>query len=340
MWRITLDTNPEDCNATCIMCEEHSPYSDFIEKLYEKTGKRRRRMPLEWLEKIFTQAQHLGIKEIIPSTMGEPLIYKHFEKILGLCEAYDMKLNLTTNGTFPRKSVESWAEMIVPVTSDVKFSWNGATAETYERVMQGISFEKVLDHLKRFIQARDQHAMAGGNYCRVTLQLTFMEVNMHELSDMIRLAADLGVDRVKGHHLWAHFEEIKAQDFRRNEESVLRWNQIVTEALQAQDMYRLSNGRKVQLDNIYPLGLQDGQNKIPEAYACPFLDQELWISPTGKISPCCAPDTLRQQLGDFGNIKETSLKEVIESKAYQHLRKNYRKIPLCQSCNMRRAPIT
>jgi hypothetical protein len=26
-WRITFDTNPDDCNLSCIMCEEHSIYS-------------------------------------------------------------------------------------------------------------------------------------------------------------------------------------------------------------------------------------------------------------------------------------------------------------------------
>ena len=26
-WRITFDTNPDDCNLHCIMCEDHWPYS-------------------------------------------------------------------------------------------------------------------------------------------------------------------------------------------------------------------------------------------------------------------------------------------------------------------------
>ena len=75
-WRITIDTNPEDCNLKCIMCEEHSPYSNFIEELYKETGVKRRRMPFDWVVDIFEQAHQLGVKEIIPSTMGEPLLYK------------------------------------------------------------------------------------------------------------------------------------------------------------------------------------------------------------------------------------------------------------------------
>ena len=35
-WRVTIDTNPEDCNLKCIMCEEHSPYSNFMDTLYKE----------------------------------------------------------------------------------------------------------------------------------------------------------------------------------------------------------------------------------------------------------------------------------------------------------------
>jgi MoaA/NifB/PqqE/SkfB family radical SAM enzyme len=39
--------------------------------------------------------------------MGEPLLYEHFEGILELCRRYGVKLNLTTNGTFPRLGAEA-----------------------------------------------------------------------------------------------------------------------------------------------------------------------------------------------------------------------------------------
>jgi molybdenum cofactor biosynthesis enzyme MoaA len=137
LWRITIDTNPEDCNLKCIMCEEHSPYSDFIPTLFKETGVKRRRMKFETVEDIFLQAEKLGVKEIIPSTMGEPLLYKEFDKIFELAEKKNIKINLTTNGTFPKKTVEEWAKLIVPNTTDVKISWNGATKETSQKVMIG-----------------------------------------------------------------------------------------------------------------------------------------------------------------------------------------------------------
>lgn len=76
--------------------------------------------------------------------MGEPLLYKEFDKIFELSEQKNIKINLTTNGTFPKKSVEEWAKLIVPNTTDVKISWNGSTKETSEKVMTELTLKKQL----------------------------------------------------------------------------------------------------------------------------------------------------------------------------------------------------
>jgi len=335
LWRITLDTNPEDCNLSCTMCEEHSPFSKFIR---EKLNGKRRRMPKEWLESIFQQAKALGVKEIIPSTMGEPLLYKHFAYIVELCYKYGIKMNLTTNGTFPKtteKSVTEWAKLLVPITTDVKISWNGATAQTAQKIMLKINFDEAIANVREFIRIRNEHFKTTGYKCRVTFQLTFMQNNMHELADIIALAAKLDVDRVKGHQLWAHFDEIKDLSMKHSAESILQWNKYVEEAYKAQEKYRKHNGEKVILENIIPIELNESQ-EIPENYNCPFLGKELWISPTGKISPCCAPDEMRQTLGNFGNIENNTIESILNSDNYINLITHYKQIPLCKTCNMRK----
>lgn len=335
LWRITIDTNPEDCNLKCIMCEEHSPYSDFIPNLYQKTGIKRRRMPFEWVEQIFAQAKELGVKEIIPSTMGEPLLYKNFDRIFELSQQTGIKINLTTNGTFPKKSVVEWAMLIIPNTTDVKISWNGANAQTAKKIMLGIDFEQCVENVKQFVEVRNAIWEETGYFCRVSFQLTFMENNMHELADIIKLAASLDVDRVKGHQLWAHFDEIKALNFKRNPAAIQRWNNYVKAAYQARDTYLKPNGKKVLLENIIPINTQQNQ-MIPKDYVCPFLNKELWISATGKYSPCCAPDELRQSLGDFGNFEQKNIQSIMESDSYQNLLQHYKTLDLCKNCNMRK----
>jgi hypothetical protein len=135
--------------------------------------------------------------------------------------------------------------------------------------------------------------------------------------------------------LWAHFDEIKKLSFKTDSMSIARWNSIVEQAISARDKYRLPNGKKVLMENIEPLR-EDELTAVPEEYECPFLGKELWVSATGKVSPCCAPDNLRQSLGDFGNLNDTTLEQVVNSDRYLSLCADYKSRPLCQTCNMRK----
>ncbi len=339
IWRLTLDTNPEDCNLHCIMCEEHSPYSDFKEKLYKETGIKHRRMPKEWIESIFNEAKALGVQEIIPSTMGEPLLYKDIDLFFDLAKEYQIKINLTTNGTFPKKKAAEWAKMIIPVTSDTKISVNGATQTTAENIMTGLNFDKQMQNVREFVAFRNKYFQETGYYSRITFQLTFMQNNMHELPEIIKLAAEIGIDRIKGHHLWTHFDEIKDLSFKKDKESIDKWNKIVDKAIEAVEKYRKPDGSKILLEQINYL--QDNEPKeVPYEYECPFLEKELWVSATGKISPCCAPDEQRDSLGDFGYYPETKLTDVLKSETYLNLVKNYKEHPLCKVCVMRKPKVS
>ncbi|MEZ4300820.1 MAG: glycosyltransferase [Polyangiaceae bacterium] len=333
-WRITFDTNPDTCNLKCIMCEEHSPHSPL--QLRRKDADLPRRvMPFEIIERTVAECAPLGLREIIPSTMGEPLLYDDFERILELCRRYGVQLNLTTNGTFPRLGATEWARRIVPVTSDVKISWNGATRETQEAIMLGSRWEQVLDNARSFIAVRDAHAAEGDHRCRVTFQLTFLEANVAELADIVRLAISLGVDRVKGHHLWAHFDQIKGQSMRRDPESIRRWNEAVLAARAAAAEKALPNGRPVLLENIFLLGDHATEDLAPTGM-CPFLGQEAWVSALGRFDPCCAPDAQRRTLGEFGSLGDRSFLDIWNGDGYRELVATYRNRQLCLGCNMRK----
>lgn len=333
-WRITFDTNPDTCNLHCIMCEEHSPHS-LLQIQRKAEGRPRRLMPFDMIERVVADAAPHGLREIIPSTMGEPLLYEHFEEILELCHRHDVKLNLTTNGTFPRLGAKAWAQRLVPVTSDIKISWNGASKATHEAIMLGSRWERVVDNVRELVAVRDAHAAAGGNRCRITFQLTFLESNVRELADMVRLAIEVGVDRVKGHHLWAHFEAIQAESMRRSADAIARWNAAVLEAREAAAERPLPNGKHILLENIFLLDA-DATTDLAPGGPCPFLGQEAWVSAVGRFDPCCAPDAQRRSLGEFGNLHQQSFMEIWNGDAYRELAATYRKRRLCLGCNMRK----
>ncbi|CAF3945029.1 unnamed protein product [Rotaria sordida] len=345
--RITFDTNPDDCNFSCIMCEQHSEHSPH-QKARKEAKIRRRRMDFDIIKQVVAETASLGLQEIIPSTMGEPLMYRDtkgrtFEDIIKLCRDYNIKLNLTTNGSFfsPQgHSVTEWAHLLMPVLSDIKFSWNGSTKTTQELVMKNSKLDKQLKNLTEFIRIRDEYADKGDNRVSVTLQLTFMEINLPEIPEIVKLGISLGVDRIKGHHLWAHFKQIKDQNLRRSPESIHRWNQCVIECQNIARQYLLPTGKQIKLENFFELNEQSGPFTIHPQSVCPFLGKEAWINHSGRFDPCCAPDQERLSLGSFGNVQNSNetLMKIWTSDAYKNLINNYTKYSLCQNCNMRKPP--
>jgi len=111
----------------------------------------------------------LGLKEIIPSTIGEPFLYSHFDDFLNLAKKHSLKVNLTTNGTFSKE----WIPKLLPVLSDIKFS-----------AMHG----KIPQSIFEFIE------IAKG-ICTITIQAT---LDKNDKLDEI----PKGVDRVKINEPW------------------------------------------------------------------------------------------------------------------------------------------
>ena len=64
-------------------------------------------MDLKIIEQVIDEMAPIGLMEVIPSTMGEPLLYNHFDEIIDLCRKFSIKLNVTTNGTWVKKSPAS-----------------------------------------------------------------------------------------------------------------------------------------------------------------------------------------------------------------------------------------
>ena len=334
-WRITFDTNPDTCNYKCIMCECFSPYSTTRQDRVSQ-GIPRRLMDIQLVRKILEEMKDTPLREIIPSTMGEPLLYKSFDEIIKMCHEFGLKLNLTTNGSFPIKGAEEWARLLLPVLSDIKISWNGATKETNEKIMLFSKWEKMIGDLTSFLKSRDDYALQGGNRPTVTLQMTFLETNLEDIPSLVEKSIDLGVDRIKGHHLWTHFEEIKSLSMRRNQDAIERWNVIANQAIKIAHSKKLENGSFIKLENIHPLSIEAEKDIAPDG-RCPFLGQEAWINTEGKFSPCCAPDKQRDALGYFGNVEKTSFSDIWLSETYQGLRKTYLQHPLCKGCDMKKS---
>jgi len=318
-WRITIDTNPDQCNLNCIMCDTHSKYN----KNFKPT---RTFMNENLLKKSIDESIALGVKEIIPTTMGEPLLYKHFDIFIDKLSKSRVKLNLTTNGTFPTIGVKKWADKLLPILSDIKISINSINSKVNESIMINDDTRKKLDDIKTFANLRDK------DYPNVsiTMQVTFLKSNLNELENIIKFAIKNGINRVKGHQLWITYEEIKDESLQNSTKKINEWNNFIDKI----EKYRES----INLVNFEKLELQNNSDTVPSHYICPFLGEELWIDYNGDFNICCAPSDKRRTLGNWGNIKNKNIIEIFNSKEYLDLLNNYKNKEICKICSLRKAP--
>jgi len=316
-WRITIDTNPDQCNLNCIMCDTHSIYN----KSFKPT---RTFMNENLLKKSIDESIELGVKEIIPTTMGEPLLYKHFDIFIDKLSKSDVKLNLTTNGTFPIIGVKQWADKLLPILSDIKISINSINPKVNESIMVNDDTQKKLDDIKTFVNLRDKSYLNVS----ITLQVTFLKSNLNELESIIRFAIKNGINRVKGHQLWITYEEIKDESLQNSTKKINEWNNFIDKVEKYRDSINLVNFEKLELQN--------NTNVVPSNYNCPFLGEELWIDYNGDFNICCAPSDKRISLGSWGNIKNKNIVEVFNSNEYLDLIHNYKDKEICKICSLRK----
>lgn len=317
-WRVTFITNPDKCNLRCKMCDTFS-----ADNRHRLKNDHRPEMDFSVIEKTVNLLSPHGLREIIPSTMGEPLLYSHFEQFVDLCRKNKIKMNLTTNGTFPKGGVEFWADKLLEVMSDVKFSINGINPAINEQIMSGIDTRKQLANIEYYLNLRRKLH----NHSTITLQCTFMKSNLYELENIIRWAIDHCVDRVKGHHLWKTSDSLDVEMLRTAENAPL-WNEVCAQC------HAIADG-KIKLENFTPIDLAAPAIDSDDTF-CQFLGQELWIEYDGSYQICCCPSEVRKQFGDFGNVATMSPMEMWNGVKYRSFIESWGENENCRRCNMRR----
>ncbi len=187
--RATIQTT-DFCNLNCIMCQIHS-HRD-LHKL--------KQMQQSDFEKI-VQKLFPTLIEVHPTNIGEPLFSPWFDYLSEMALKYGVLLDITTNGTLLTKQK---CIKILPCLLDIKVSFDGAKKETFERIRKGANYETVLQNIKNFVEIRNSLS----SMATITLQMTLFNFNYNELPDVIRIAKNLGVDKVKAYHVFSYSEEI------------------------------------------------------------------------------------------------------------------------------------
>ena len=210
-WRLLQIESAIACNLRCVMC----PWRE-ITKNVENHGL----MSQEIWESI---RPHLPeIKSIDFTGGGEPLLQPHLPEWIAEAHAAGCETGFLSNGLLLKK--ETLQQILDAGIDWICISMDGADAGMYETIRIGSNFERVCENVANIAELR------SGNRPRTMINFVLMDMNFHQVEDIVRLAAQLGVDQLnfkqcdvirgesgKGHGLFG-VEETK--DIRRLKKSL------------------------------------------------------------------------------------------------------------------------
>lgn len=270
MHRITLLTNPDKCNLRCALCFlRQNGIVSFSGEMPFETAKAA-------IEKYAAEKDSFGnslLKEVIPSTMGEPLLYSRFENLLHLCEMSGIKMNLTTNGTFPGKwSSPSLMFELVQACSDIKVSTLAYEMGGFLRHLWRENVEKLIECRKRRLDSS----------ARISLQVALHRENLQDLQDIVTWAEQAGVQRIKWNPaVFMPNSAILERRFKLNKQELDTIRQELLKGSLHSDKIKYEGS----------LFLEDPTEDCPMSGSCekcPFTD-EVWIWPDGHEDHCPNP---------------------------------------------------
>ena len=295
MRRVTLLTNPDVCNLHCPLCFLNQ--RALLNCGESNCNKERRafgmgEMPFEIarlaIEKYSAERDVSGkrlLREVIPSTMGEPLLYSHFDELLELCESLEIPLNLTTNGTFPGKwGSDAAMDLLLRSCSDIKVSY-----------LASEQFDGWKANVEKLVRVRDR-LRENARCATVSLQVTLHKKNLQDVPEIVSWASAIGIDRIK-------------------------WNKVVllsTASQALREMYALDDALLESLRNEFRSGVYSASSVKHEGSlffndsadicavggkceSCPFAD-EVWVWPDGHEDHCPNPDRRYVVPGMTGNL--------------------------------------
>jgi len=228
-----------------------------------------------------------GLREVIPSTMGEPLLYSHFNDLLDLCKSLGVKVNLTTNGTFPGfwGTVDGMKKLL-ECCSDIKIST--LASEGFSDWKKNV--ERLLEVRGAVVGAALESASLE-SAASVSLQVTLHKENLMIIPELIAWASAKGINRIK----WNTVVFLSPAPKELVERFALPPERVAEIRDYVKGFAALGAGIKHEGNLFFEREDDGGRDNVDCADAdraasrCGF-DDEIWILPDGSEQHCPNPE--------------------------------------------------
>ena len=176
-WRLLQVESAIACNLRCVMC----PWREIT-----KYSRNRGLMSAEIWEAIRPYLPN--VKSVDFTGGGEPLLQPKLEEWMADAKRAGCETGFLSNGLLLRKDRLS---RILEVGVDwICISMDGATADMYNKIRIGSDFDRVCENVANLA------ALRTAKLPKTMINFVLMDLNIHQIQDMVRLTAKLGVDQI------------------------------------------------------------------------------------------------------------------------------------------------
>ncbi len=146
---------------------------------------------LSWYEKLLSElSPELTVLNLY--LQGEPLMHPDLPKMVKLASDRNIYVITSTNGQVFSEDLA--IELVASGLSEIYFSLDGVTQQTYEKYRKGGDIEKVKNAIKTLSNVKKK---LGKRNPHVVAQFIVFKHNEHEVNDFKELAKQLGADKAE-----------------------------------------------------------------------------------------------------------------------------------------------
>ena len=232
---------------------------------------------------------------------GEPFIHPQFLDLIEEAKKNKIYTATSTNAHFITKEM---ANKIIDSGLDrLIISIDGLTQETYENYRVNGELNKVIQGTEFLLNAKKEKK---SNTPHLIFQFLAVKPNEHEIDDIFKLGAKMGIDEVR-------IKSAQLYDYKNG-------NPLMPE----NEKY---SRYKLKKDGTYKLKYETGDH-------CWRMWSSSVFTWDGKVVPCCFDKDAKHILG---TLEATTFKSIWRSKQYSSFRQavltNRNSIDICQNCS-------
>jgi len=277
------------CNLRCPECPSG------LRSFTRPTGMLRKEMFEKLMEEIGDTLLYLTFY-----FQGEPFLHKDFLQMVQLATRKGIYTSTSTNAHY--LNYENALATVRSGLDRLIISIDGTTQEVYRQYRVGGRLDKVLEGTRHILQAKKE---LDSSTPHVIFQFLVVKPNEHQMNDVRRLAAELGVDELR-------FKTAQIYDYEDGSDLIPENDHY--------SRYRQEAGGKWSI-----------KNRLIDH--CWKMWHSAVVTWDGIVVPCCFDKDAEYRMG---NVSEKSFREVWYSDTYKDFRHSLiggrKNIEMCKNC--------